>query len=279
MRPENTIRVMTFNIRGSFHTTDGVNAWEGRAALNVATIKRHAPDLLGFQELQGGNLQTYREQLPEYEYRLGPRAENAEPHGFNAIFWNPARLALLDAGGFWLSRTPERHSGDWETRCIRVANWVRLRPAGGGADFLHLNTHLDHISESARVEGAKLILRQLARLGAEAPPAIVTGDFNCLPGSLAYRLFQDAGFADTFLAAGNEDAAGTDTCHKFLGEGYPAANYDDRPTRIDWILTRDGMQRFQTRSCTIVRDGAPPLYPSDHYPVLAELTLIGQPAR
>src|ERR671914_442322 len=42
------LRVMTFNIRGAVHR-DGENAWPHRAALNVATIARHAPDLIGFQ--------------------------------------------------------------------------------------------------------------------------------------------------------------------------------------------------------------------------------------
>ncbi len=59
----NNIRVMSFNIRGSFDTWDNVNAWDKRAALNVETIKCHAPDVIGFQELQSGNLKTYRQQL------------------------------------------------------------------------------------------------------------------------------------------------------------------------------------------------------------------------
>lgn len=72
-----TLRVMSFNIAGAIGTEgDGVNAWAYRATLNVQTIHRHAPALIGFQELDQGNLATYREQLPKYEYLLGPHAEN-----------------------------------------------------------------------------------------------------------------------------------------------------------------------------------------------------------
>jgi hypothetical protein len=53
---------MTFNVRGSYHR-DGLNTWNNRAPLNVETIKHHAPHLIGFQELQGGNLETYQEVL------------------------------------------------------------------------------------------------------------------------------------------------------------------------------------------------------------------------
>ncbi len=45
--------------------------------------------------------------------------------------------------------------------------------------------------------------------------------------------------------------------------------------RVDWIMVRSGQQSVQTTSCTIVRDAEPPVYVSDHYPVLAEV-LIGE---
>ncbi len=65
------IRVMTFNVQGATYPVEGVNNWPQRAALNVATIKRAAPDLIGFQEVQRGNLATYQEELREYDHVLG----------------------------------------------------------------------------------------------------------------------------------------------------------------------------------------------------------------
>ena len=50
---------MSFNVRGSFRDRDTPNAWDARAALNVETIVRSSPTVIGFQELQSGNLQTY----------------------------------------------------------------------------------------------------------------------------------------------------------------------------------------------------------------------------
>jgi len=78
------IRVMTFNIRGSSDAWDEVNSWEKRAALNVETIKRYAPDVIGFQELQGANLETYLERLPEYSHVLGPEGGNHEPYDYES---------------------------------------------------------------------------------------------------------------------------------------------------------------------------------------------------
>ena len=97
------IRVMSFNVRGSFRDRGKANAWENRADVNVETIERRAPDLIGFQELQGGNLETYGERLSQYACVVGPRYGNRAPYDFNAIFFDPSRLELLDSGGFWLS--------------------------------------------------------------------------------------------------------------------------------------------------------------------------------
>jgi endonuclease/exonuclease/phosphatase family metal-dependent hydrolase len=144
--------------------------------------------------------------------------------------------------------------------------------------MVHLNTHLDHISEQARVEGTKLILGRLASMQSDGSAAIVTGDFNAPAGSplrgepsAAYALFADAGFVDAHLACGNDgDPARSFTYHGFEGETFRGS--DAAPRRIDWILLRDGAStRTRAASCEIVRDGAPPLYPSDHYPVVADI--------
>ena len=44
------MRVMSFNVRGASHRRDGDNLWEERAAMNVETIRRCGPDVIGFQE-------------------------------------------------------------------------------------------------------------------------------------------------------------------------------------------------------------------------------------
>ncbi len=269
---------MTFNVRGSFRDTGKANAWPNRATLNVETIRRAAPDLIGFQEAQSGNLVTYREALPLYDCVLGPRYGNRRPHSFNAIFFDPARLRVLDSGGFWLSRTPGRYSRSWRTRVVRSANWVRFGCPDTGLSFLHLNTHLDHKSVLARTEGSALILRKI-RANWHDLPVVLTGDFNCRPDSVPYRAFVEGGLADAYLAAGNEDDGAANTFHAFKGSRYSEPDRGRGPRRIDWILLGDPRRRIRARSCSILRDGVEDfgVYPSDHYPVLAELFFERQP--
>jgi len=267
------IRVMTFNIRG-FYNRDGANAWANREALNLATIRRRAPDLIGFQEANGRNLEVYHRELGAYHYVAGPAYNNAEPHQYPAIFWDSNKVRPIECDTFWVSETPHVYSGSWDTDCIRGAAWVRFQCIDSGATIVHLNTHLDHISEQARVEGTKLILGRLAALQAGGAAAIVTGDFNAPVGSPAYTLFADAGFADAHLACGNDnDPARSFTYHGFEGEAFRGS--DAPPRRIDWILLRDGAStRARAASCEIARDAARPLYPSDHYPVVADIDVV-----
>ncbi|MDP9411117.1 MAG: hypothetical protein M3P70_11565 [Actinomycetota bacterium] len=105
----------------------------------------------------------------------------------------------------------------------------------------------------------------------------VTSDFNCRPGSPPYQVFEEAGFTDTFRAAGNEDADGVYTFHAFRGKHLSPGDTDKPTGRIDWILTRDDAGQITVRSHEILRDGDEETgrYPSDHYPVLAELELCG----
>jgi endonuclease/exonuclease/phosphatase family metal-dependent hydrolase len=268
------LRIMSFNVRGSFSDLDTPNAWPERAALNVETIRRRAPALIGFQELQSGNLETYRERLPQYGRVPGPEYGNNARPSLNAIFFDAERLRLLDSGGFWLSTTPERYSSSWASRVVRSANWVYFESADGDLSFLHLNTHLDHVSGRARVEGSRLVLRKAAELVqryGEDTPILVTGDFNCRPETPTYRSFVENGFMDTYLAAGNEDRGDAHTFHAFKGSQYRDARPGLGPRRIDWILLKVPRQRLRAVSHYIVRDHDGEQYPSDHYPVLADL--------
>ncbi len=182
-----------------------------------------------------------------------------------------------------LARRPSARQSDWDAACIRAVTWALLLHRATGDRFLHVNTHLDHICEVARQEGMRLLLRRLPELRQHDLPVILTGDFNCNPWSPAervhvettftdqvYHLARVAGFADTFLAAGGEENAAAFTFHGFEGDGYSPARHH-LAGRIDWILTVDGARRVRTHAYTLIRDQAPPVYPSDHWPMMAEV--------
>jgi endonuclease/exonuclease/phosphatase family metal-dependent hydrolase len=284
----NLLKVMTFNLRGSMMQIDGANYWPHRADLNIRTLQKYTPDLIGFQEFQTGHLAAYQEHLPDYAYELGLNSIDDSDYGMkNPIYWRRDRFDLLASGGFYLSDTPEVWSDGWDGVFVRCATWVHLHDKVTDSPLMMLNTHLDHIGEQARRNGTRLIVSQLPRINPEGWPTVITGDFNArvwamedhggvipegmeeeaTPAGIVHEIFLGAGFRDTFTEAGHDEGIHTNTFHDFKGTDYPAIGQ-----RIDWILIQDGKnQRLNTLACDILQDAEPPLYPSDHYPVMAVL--------
>ncbi len=274
------LRVMSFNIfsPGPLEPGDELppeelpNDWGDRAPLNVRTIKRYAPDLIGFQEIEQDKLETYHRQLDGYCSVPGSADD------LPTIFWREETVELITSGQFWLSSTPDQRVPDWGVPYPLAVDWGRFRVRETGVELLHLNTIYEDGPDGvvSRPESSRLILRQIAALQQGAAlPAIVTADFNCNPWSEPYRILIEGGCVDTYRAAGHGDSAASSTFHGFRGPAYFGLEWGDSVFwRVDWIMTRDGAQRFQTVSCTLVRDAEPPVYPSDHYPVVAELLLL-----
>lgn len=272
------IRIMSFNVQCYEDDEDNTNWWAKRATLNIKTIKKYAPDVIGFQEFSHRHAADYREHMPEYDHTPLPNLDEFEDA---TIFWLRDKYELLDAGQFWLSPTPEVPSTGWGVEDdILQARWVKLRERKRGAQFIHLNTHFEDggWGEQSRQESSKLVCTRLDQLQAGVLPALATGDFNCNPWDPAYRIFMANGFSDAYRAAGNADTEASSTFHGFRGKDYFGLEWGGSIFwRVDWVLTRDGAQRMQTTASTIVRDAEPPLYPSDHYPVVAEVMLLPKP--
>jgi endonuclease/exonuclease/phosphatase family metal-dependent hydrolase len=265
------IRVMSFNIwQTRAHEADAdadefTNTWPQRAGLNIKVLKRYSPDLIGFQEFDAGHWATYESELSEYA------AFHTHPlggHLGNAIFWKADRFDRLRSGVLPLCPDPEPAD----------AAWVHLRCRQGRQELLLLNTQLNDESEPARVDSTRLILQGLDQLQPAQPlPVVLTGDYNCNAWSPIYQQLLREGFTDTYRAAGLPDTVESSTFHGMHGRDYFALEWGDQLNwRVDWILARDGAAaRLLTTAAAIVRDAEPPIYPSDHYPVLAELRVQG----
>lgn len=285
-----TIKIMTFNLRGSMMEIDGANYWPHRADLNIRTLKKYAPDIIGFQEFQSGHQSAYQAELPQYDYVIGLNTIDDSIYGMqNPIYWRRKRFTLLDQGGFYLSDTPDEWSHGWDSAFVRSATWVKLHDKTIDRPLFILNTHLDHLAEHARQQSAKLIIRQLANRVLPDTTTFITGDFNsrvwaaedhggtiptgyemdALPAGTVHQFFTDAGYQDTFMLAGNQDAPTVNTFHDFIGDEYPAISQ-----RIDWVLVKPApTDRFHAITSEIIRDHEAPIYPSDHYPVMATLSI------
>ena len=104
--PENSVRVMSFNIRYGT-ANDGENRWDLRKDFVVDTIKAFDPDLLGTQETLLFQRQYLEAKLDGYEAWGVGREDGNHAGEQTTLFYKKARFERLDAGHFWLSESPD----------------------------------------------------------------------------------------------------------------------------------------------------------------------------
>lgn len=250
-------RVMTFNIRLNL-ASDGPNAWPHRREAVASLIRFHDADLLGVQEALPDQLRDLDERLPGFG-RAGSGRDADRGGEACAIFYRRARFELLDEETFWLSETPRvAGSKGWDAAYPRIVTRARLRDRATGMVFQYFNTHFDHVGVVARRESARLLAE---RLSAVREPVVVTGDFNDVVTSDAYRILTGAGLRDALLASKTPHHGPLSTWNAFRAI--------EPGRRIDFVFVRGAIDvlRHAILSETL-EDGR---FPSDHLPVVAEL--------
>ncbi len=253
------MRVMSFNILCGGQKE---NWWKKRTGRVVEIIKKYAPDTFGLQEAHYRWMNVVCKALPEYDY-VGVGRDNGKRLGeFSPVFYLKDKFEVVDKGNFWLSETPEVPGKGWDAACIRICSYAVLREKQTGKTFAHFNTHLDHVGPTAQIEGARII----ADRGLKYPdmPTVVTGDFNVVPDSQPYKTIIASGFKDTRDIAKISDDF--HTFHNFdrLHQGKLSRDI------IDYVFVRniDEVVSFKT-----VTDKVEGMFPSDHYPVIAEFDI------
>jgi endonuclease/exonuclease/phosphatase family metal-dependent hydrolase len=247
---------MTFNVRYA-NPDDGDDAWERRTELVFDVIRRHAPDLVGLQEVLPVQLNELRVAFPEYRF-LGQGRAGGRRGEHSALMVKGERLEVVESGDFWLSPTPDEvASRGWDAALPRMCTWAVLRDRASGDAFLAMNTHFDHRGRDARRESARVILERRAR-HAELS-LILTGDLNAGEESAPLAELRAGGLRDTFRDV-HDGSVAAGTFNGFRGESDGA--------KIDYVLVDRG---WSTLFAAIVRDHQGGRYPSDHYPVVAVL--------
>ena len=235
--------------------------WASRLPRVLASIETDRFDIFGVQEAVKRQLDDVLSATGFAKVGVG-RDDFAEGGEHSCIVYDPKRFTLLDGGTFALSETPDvAGSKSWNTSCPRIASWGKFKDSATGRDFCYYNTHLDHVSERARVEGIKMVVVHAGKNGGGLP-LVLTGDFNAHPDSETYRvassLLRDAATVSETAKTGPEA-----TFH-----AYHQREVTQKP--IDYIFVSDGIQvkSFAVDGRKFCGD-----WPSDHYPVYAELAM------
>ncbi len=254
---KDTVTVMSTNVRTWSPLDLFRRSWFYRADLITQNIAAVQPDIIGFQEVTKMHYAYLTKALSGYENVVQYRTDGAFAEAC-PVFWRTDRFTLKDKGSFWLSDTPDVMSKDWGSACYRVCSFVILTDKNSGRGFAVFNTHLDHISDEARINGIHVVLDKIRQF--DSLPSVIMGDFNADESSETYRaateLFDDAKY---------RLPSPQNTCtYQHWGRELDRENIDY------FMISKTGVDVRDYRVVNTLYDDA---YPSDHFPIMTELAL------
>ena len=258
--PSNAHRIMSFNIRyGS--ANDGENSWTNRKELLFEVIKEYNPDILGVQEALDFQINALATKFAHFKRSGVGRDDGSHAGEHSAIFYDSTKFSIIREETFWFSETPQKAgSMSWGAHFPRICSWAELVDNEGKRIFV-FNNHWDHESQVSRKNSAQMLINKIKELKIPAH-IIVMGDFNAGENNPAFRILIDDAFVklkDTFRAL-KPAAKETGTFNGFDGVS--------TGEKIDAILVS---ATFKIINADILHTNRNGTYPSDHFPVTAEL--------
>lgn len=257
-----TLKIMTYNIRLDVES-DGENDWTHRKDFFNGQLQFYAPDIFGVQEAKPNQVLDIAAALPQYAY-VGIGREGVGKGESSNIFYIKDKFKEVQSGTFWLSQTPDSISIGWDAACNRVCTYVLLKNKQSNKLIWVFNTHLDHIGEQARTKGLELILTKIEKLNSNKYPVVLMGDFNSEPET------------DRIIALKNKM-----NDSKMISKEKPFGPYgtfnnfkynEVSKLLIDYIFLSKG-DAITVNKYGVLSDAKDLKYPSDHFPVLIEISL------
>ena len=258
------LNLMTYNLRYE-NDIDGENIWANRRDLIASQIEYYEPDIFGTQEGVTDQITWLDENLSNYKYVGIGREEGlgGDVGEFSAIFYNFTKFNVIESNTFWLSETPSVVSKGWDANQYRICTYALFRDKKSGERFYIFNTHFDHRGDVAREKSAELILNQVKSLNKKNYPFVIMGDFNLTPDSNPIKL----------LSKELNDSRSISIAKPF-GPEETFCNFDicvPPEKRIDYIFT--SKKNISVNKYAAIVDVWNKHYPSDHYPVLINISL------
>ena len=221
-----TMTIMSTNVRYIAYDDFFKKTWFYRADLIAEDIDSVKPDIIGFQEATFIHYDYLKKAMVGYDSEVAYRDNFILSEGC-PIFWRADRYEKIDSGSFWLSETPEVMSKDWGSEHYRICVYIILQDLNTGKKFAVFNTHLDHTSDQARINGIQVVLDKISELG--DLPAYLMGDLNAKEDSETIKSTKES-FDDAMRIAPVTDESPT----------YHNWGNSEKAKRIDYIMISKG---------------------------------------
>ena len=253
------LTIMTYNLKCS---GEGKYSQESRKDGVCSNINKYSPDSFGVQEADINWVNRLADAMPGYDH-FGTYRDDGIAEGESCtIFYKNDKYEMIDGGDFWLSETPDVPSLGWDAACNRVCTYVILKDKQTGFVYAHFNTHFDHVGEVAQAESVALISSKIAEIAPDIP-VVVTGDFNFNETKDFYDDMLSCGFSDTKYLTDDYDVGAKYNDYRLIPVGL---------NPIDHVFVNAYVK--SVKSSSIDKSKYNGIYPSDHFPVIVEMTMF-----
>ena len=252
------MKIMSFNIRCG---DVGEETWEDRIGIVAQTMLESDADSIGVQEATPEWMDALKKNLSDkYDYVGVGRDDGKNKGEYSPVFYLKDKYDVLGSDTFWLSETPKEVSYGWDAACRRVCTWVHLKDKETGKEYVHINTHFDHIGVEARRNSVDMIVEHSKTF--INIPVVFTADMNVVEGTENYNQFVNSGiFSDTKKLA--PDTMNYCTYHDTKPEKH-------KKDVIDYVMVNDG---FEALKYVVMTEGIDGRFVSDHYPIYADIEM------
>lgn len=249
--------------------------YNARVERAAEIISRYDADSIGFQEANNNIRNALNVMLEDYTMVPGMELSS------NVIFYRSDRMEVVDSGVFWLSETPDIPSKYSEASEERTGTYAVLKNTLTGVSYIHVNTHLDHVSAEARSFGMRVVREKIEQLRKEYPGLgiVATGDFNTDRTTETYQIMTSA-----WLNVDMQDALFCASVENVVNEGSTSVGSNlviardqsvyDKGLAIDHVFA--SIDVLDVVSYKVMRDGDkenPSIAASDHFGIYVEMNL------
>lgn len=257
------MRVMTFNLRCNF-PLDFKNKWENRKDIIFHIINKYNCDIIGTQEVTNSMFEDISKNIKKFNIIGEPRSKRFFSERNDILISD--RYKIKNYKTFWLSENPEKvGSSKWYSIFPRICTTAVLN-IEDGKKIRVCNLHLDCFLPQAREYGLKKLIEFIEKeQEKEDIPVILMGDFNATPNSKLIRNLKNGKYCKKKFVAVQD----------FNKELYKMPTRSDfgrkrKGIHIDYIFVSEDIEIINTE---IISDNINGKYPSDHFPVMAEIKI------
>ncbi|MDU2123665.1 MAG: endonuclease/exonuclease/phosphatase family protein [Clostridium celatum] len=257
------MRVMSFNLRSDF-ILDFKNRWDDRKHIVYEIIDKYKCDIIGVQEVNNKMYEDITSNIKNYNIIGSARSKKFFSERNNLFIEESHNI--LKHKTFWLSKNPNKVGSQlWYSLYPRICTTAVVELKTGEKVRIY-NTHLDCFLPQARDFGLKKLGEFVEKNRKEEKlPVIIMGDFNATPNSKIIKKFAAGEYnTDRFVAVQEvkKELYSKSTMSSFKGK--------EKGLHIDYIFVSEDLEIVDV---DIVKDNINGKYPSDHYPLIADIRI------